>query len=140
MRVLLITLLTVGAASLAHAQPTDELGPTGSSKCVVLYNDAFRYDSDLAPQQAKDASLWKRVIVAVCWWKGQEYYVIRTGEHVFREYYDGKGKLVREGVGEWSFAPRVYLGKSIADDVKPWEGGGAVMTDSTPFDEPYKEE
>jgi hypothetical protein len=139
MRVRLTAGIILAIAATAAASPADEPGAKWSSKCVVAFNDAFRYDAATMPQQDKDVSLWKRVVVAVCWSKSSEMYSVRTGEHLFREFWD-KGKLVRQGVGEWTFAPRTYLEKSTDNDVKEWEGGKDVMLDHTPFDEPYKEE
>lgn len=110
-----------------------------ASKCVVVFTDAFKYDASTLPQEKADVSLWKRVTVAVCWYKGQEHYMVISGEHLFREYID-KGKVVREGIGGWQFAPRVYLHKAIGDDVKEWEGGNRVMVNASPFDDPYREE
>lgn len=139
MRLRLIAALLL-APALALASPMDEPGAKWTTKCVVVFSDAFKYDPAEVPQQAKDASLWKRVIVAVCWGKGQEYYAVRTGEHLFREYYNDKKQLVREGVGGWTFPPRVYLEKAEDHDVKPWDGGTKAMIDQTPFDDPYKED
>lgn len=135
---LILPILGVIVPRLCFAAPTDEPGANWSSKCAVVFSDAFKYDTAALPQQAKDENLYKRVIVAVCWFKGQDRYAIRSGEHLFREYYDTKGKLVREGIGSWQFAPRLYLNKGAADDMDTFSG--QVTIDATPFDDPYKED
>lgn len=138
MRLCVTAFAILALASLAWADQDADDKPM-ASKCVVVYTDAFRYDASTLPQQKADTSLWKRTTVAVCWYKGQEHYMVIAGEHLFREYID-KGKTVREGVGGWQFAPRVYLHKAIGDDVKEWEGGLGVMLNRSPFDDPYKED
>lgn len=133
---LILPILGILVPTLGFAEPGDQ-GDKWSNRCVVVFSDTFKYEEATLPQQKTGENLYKRVIVAVCWWKGQENYTVKTGEHLFREYHD-KGKLVREGVGEWTFPSKVYLSKGAADEVR-WMAGDA-MVDATPFDEPYKEE
>lgn len=137
-RVPTVVLAAILAPALAFAGPQDEPGAKWSHKCAVVYTDAFKYEAANLPQQSSAENLYKRVIVAVCWWKGQDYYNVRTGTHLFREFY-ADGKLKREGVGGWMFDPGLYLHKNSADDLK-YDSAARVVVDATPFDDPYTEE